>query len=94
MNNHLTIGQLSETLGIEKSTLRYWDSQGIITLTRNDSNNYREYSKQDITEISDIAFYRSIDMPIKQCKEINQMPVEQLKETFEEIDQKITEEIK
>ena len=42
-NKTMNISTVSETFGIPASTLRYWESMGLITLGRRD-NNYREYS--------------------------------------------------
>ena len=42
-NKTVNISTVSETFGIPASTLRYWESMGLITLGRRD-NNYREYS--------------------------------------------------
>lgn len=93
MSNKFTIGELSNILGIEKSTLRYWDKQGLIHLERNNDNNYREYTKNEVIEISDIAFYRSLNMPIKDLRQINTMKVEDLEQTFHQLEDSIAEEI-
>ena len=33
-------------LGIASSTLRYWESEGLVQSGRNDANGYRQYSLQ------------------------------------------------
>ena len=93
MEGYMTIGELSDILGIEKSTLRYWDQSGLIHLKRNSENNYREYSKNTVIEISDIAFYRSINMPIKKLKTINTMTSGEIDATLAEVEDTITREI-
>jgi predicted transcriptional regulator len=42
MRNSFCIGEISDLLGIPKSTLRYWESEGLIDRQRDD-NNYRKY---------------------------------------------------
>lgn len=93
MQGSFTIGELSKILGIEKSTLRYWDQNGLISLGRNNDNNYREYSKKSVIEISDIAFYRSINMPIKKLKNLNVMKTNELESTLEEMEENLAKEI-
>ena len=93
MSNKFTIGELSNILGIEKSTLRYWDKKGLIHLERNHENNYREYTKNEVIEISDIAFYRSLNMPIKDVRHINTMDIDELEQTCNQLETSIDEEI-
>lgn len=93
MEGYMTIGELSDILGIEKSTLRYWDQSGLIDLKRNNENNYREYSKNAVIEISDIAFYRSINIPIKKLKTINAMTSDEIDTTLAEVESSISREI-
>jgi CubicO group peptidase (beta-lactamase class C family) len=41
MRNFFSIGEISDLLGIPKSTLRYWESEGLIDRQRDDINNYK-----------------------------------------------------
>ena len=38
MEKNYTIKDVSELLNIPKSTIRYWDEQGLISTTRNEEN--------------------------------------------------------
>lgn len=64
----LSIKQASELLGIPSSTLRYWEKEGLISLHRNDGNEYRQFSKEDLLSIFDVQLYRLLDFPVKQLK--------------------------
>ncbi len=89
-----SIGEISENFQIPKSTLRYWESENLIELERNETNDYREYTLQQMTEISDIAFYRSLNVPVKKLKKLHEMNVNDLKivlnETQIDIDNQIS----
>ena len=60
-----TIKDVSELLNIPKSTIRYWDEQGLISTTRNEENGYRTFDLEDLFKIYDIDFYRKMGIPIK-----------------------------
>ncbi|HFI0633502.1 TPA: MerR family transcriptional regulator [Streptococcus suis] len=64
----LSIKQASELLGIPSATLRYWEKEGLLSLQRNDVNEYRQFSKEDLLSIFDVHLYRSLDFPVKQLK--------------------------
>lgn len=70
------IKDVSEALQISKSALRYWEKKGLISLDRDTENEYRLYSKRSITEIQDFLVYRSLGIPLKDIKKINESSVE------------------
>ena len=65
MEKNYTIKDVSELLNIPKSTIRYWDEQGLISTTRNEENGYRTFDLEDLFKIYDIDFYRKMGIPIK-----------------------------
>lgn len=93
MTTYYSLKEISELFNIPKSTLRYWESEGIINSSRNTSNDYREYTIEDIVKIGDIIFYRNFNYPIKSLKNIYNIPIQE-KENFiinsiQELDAKI-----
>ncbi|EJB2785603.1 MerR family transcriptional regulator, partial [Enterococcus faecalis] len=54
MEKNYTIKDVSELLNIPKSTIRYWDEQGLISTTRNEENGYRTFDLEDLFKIYDI----------------------------------------
>lgn len=93
MKQPLSIGEISKLLNVPKSTLRYWDSEGLIELNRNDGNKYREYSRHTLVGLSDLVYYRSINMPIKEMKRLKEVNPLQLKDILNELGNNINEEI-
>lgn len=53
-------------LGVAPSTLRYWESQGLVHAERDRANDYRRYALHDMIEASEIAFYRKLGVPVKE----------------------------
>lgn len=94
MEDKFNIGTISKTLGIPKSTIRYWESEGLINLDRNNNNEYREFSVSSIFEILDILFYRKLNIPIKELKEINFKSTEDIEQILINNKKIINEQIK
>ncbi|MGX8834136.1 MerR family transcriptional regulator [Amedibacillus sp. YH-ame6] len=65
-----SLKEVSKMLDIPKSTLRYWEKEGLIRSKRNEQNEYREYTTEELVVIGDIAFYRSLQLPIKALKNL------------------------
>lgn len=69
------IGKISDFFQVPASTLRYWEEVGLIAPTKNSQNEYREYSVDELMTISDILFYKSLGLPLKQICKMEQMEV-------------------
>lgn len=80
MKEKLNIGLISKSLNIPCSTLRYWENENLIRLERNKDNDYREYSISTIFDILDIAFYRSLNIPIKELKTLSNKSILEMEE--------------
>ncbi|PXV84891.1 MerR family transcriptional regulator [Lachnotalea glycerini] len=93
MKQPLSIGEISQLLNVPKSTLRYWDSENLIDLTRNDVNNYREYSRHTLIALSDMVYYRSLNMPLKEMKRLKAVTPKDLKDSLIALDKNLENEI-
>ncbi|MFA9466579.1 MAG: MerR family DNA-binding transcriptional regulator [Velocimicrobium sp.] len=93
MKQPLSIGEISKLLDIPKSTLRYWDSEELISLSRNDTNNYREYSLHTLISLSDLVYYRSLNMPLKELKRLKEVTPSELENSLKALDHKLEEQI-
>ncbi len=95
MRNDFSIGEISDLLGIPKSTLRYWESEGLIEKQRDDSNNYRKYSSSSLFTISDLAHFRCLRMSLQDMKKLPHLSPEALESSLdslnEDLDKKLLE---
>lgn len=98
MSKTYNINKISKLFNIPKSTLRYWEDEGLISSVRNKDNDYREYNTSSLVEICNIKFYRSLNFPIKELRktrEVNIIDNERiLKEYHKEIELIIEEKHK
>ncbi len=66
----LTIKQISQLTHVTPRTLRYYDQIGLLPPEDIGENGYRYYSDASLLKLQQILFYRELDMPLEQIKEI------------------------
>lgn len=66
---HLTISEVSKTLGISKDTLRYYDKLELVCPKRND-NRYRTYSDSELLDLQYIEVMKYVGFSLKDIKQI------------------------
>lgn len=62
------ISKVAATMGVRASTLRFWESKGLVNFERNAENRYRVPSAQNLLQTVDVMLYRSLDMSIEEIK--------------------------
>lgn len=70
MKNHLTIGQVAETVGIPTKTIRYYEDIRLLQPAKRMENKYREYSEEDIVRLRLIKQARVLGLPINEVKQL------------------------
>ena len=65
-----TVNQLSKLAGVIGRTLRYYDQIGLLKPKRVSSSGYRIYGTEEIALLQQILFYRKLEMPLEEIKEI------------------------
>ncbi len=93
MKNTFSIGEISELLNIPKSTLRYWESEGLIQRKRDDDNNYRQYSPGSVYTISDLAHYRCLRMSIEEMKKLPKLSPHELEASLSDLNHNLDEKL-
>lgn len=88
----MNIKSASEKTGLTKKAIKYYESEGLITPSKNSENNYREYTDADIVKLNLIGALRAVDIPIFNIKEIingNSTIPKIMKTTLQKIEEKI-----
>lgn len=68
MQKYFLIGEISELLKIPRSTLRYYDREGIISPKFRKENNYRYYTRAQIITIKKIGTMRKLGLTLDEIK--------------------------
>jgi DNA-binding transcriptional MerR regulator len=67
---NLTVGEIAKALGVSTEMIRFYVRQGILKPFKNEENSYWEYSSDDFMRLSDILFYRDLDLSLKDIQSI------------------------
>lgn len=68
----MTIKEIAQLAGITVRTLHYYDQIGLLKPAVTEDNGYRLYNEQSLKELQQILFFRELDFPLKQIKQIMQ----------------------
>lgn len=67
----MTIKEMEQITGLERSTIRFYEKENLIRPTRNASNGYREYSEADIDTIKKVAYLRTLGISIEDIRKLS-----------------------
>ena len=66
----MKINQVEELTGITKKNIRFYEEQNLISPQRNPANGYREYSMEDVKQLSRIKLLRKLGIPIDSIRKM------------------------
>lgn len=66
----MKIKEIESITGITKQNIRYYEKQGLLHPSRNQENDYRDYSEEDIRILKMIKLFRKLDMPIAEIQKL------------------------
>jgi len=69
-----TVKQLSDLAGVTIRTLHYYDEIGLLKPSSHGENGYRYYGDESLLHLQQILFYRQLDLPLDQVKQIMESP--------------------
>ncbi len=70
MRKTYKIGEVASILGVSTDTIRYYEKMGIVYSKKDPSNGYRYFTSADIYALLDVLFYRSMDIPVEEVRNI------------------------
>ena len=69
-----TVKEVSEITGVSIRTLRYYDEIGLLKPTQLTDAGYRLYDNEAIGRLQQIVFYRELEIPLVDIKDIMENP--------------------
>ncbi|MBE6971183.1 MAG: MerR family transcriptional regulator [Ruminococcaceae bacterium] len=63
----MTIKELEDRSGMNRSNIRFYEREGLISPQRHD-NNYRDYSEEDLQQLLRIRLLRSLELPLEEIR--------------------------
>lgn len=68
---NMFINEVEHIIGLSKKSIRYYEENGLLAPKRDQSNDYRIYSEDDIQKLKTIKFLRELDVSIKELKQLH-----------------------
>src|SRR6185369_7612319 len=65
-----TVKQLSKLAGVTPRTLHHYDEIGLLKPSRVGENGYRYYGEESLLHLQQILFYRELDLPLEEIRQI------------------------
>lgn len=65
----MRIKEVEQLTGLTAKAIRLYESKGLLNVARNQENDYRDYSVEDVERLKTIAVLRQLDVPMKTIKE-------------------------
>ena len=65
-----TVKQLSKLAGVTPRTLHHYDAIGLLKPSHVGDNGYRYYGEESLLQLQQILFYRELDVPLEDIKNI------------------------
>ncbi len=81
----MKIGALASTVGIDIQTLRYYESQGLLSKPMRLQNGYRDYPQDAVTNLNFIKKAKLVGFTLKEIKELLAIQVTKDKHTCQEV---------
>ena len=65
------INEVENIVKLSKKAIRYYEQEGLINPERNQNNDYRQYTEEDLNKLKIIKFLRELGVPISDLKKLN-----------------------
>jgi ubiquinone/menaquinone biosynthesis C-methylase UbiE len=65
-----SIKEVAELFNITTNKIRFYEKKGLITAARDEENNYRYYTEEDLVKLQTILMYRLLNIPIEDIEDI------------------------
>ncbi|MFV0516862.1 MAG: MerR family transcriptional regulator [Aminipila sp.] len=95
MKQGYLVGELADFFGISRDTLRLYDKLGIISPKKNEHNNYRCYSREELICLVYVMELRKINLPLEDIRMLmNESSIENAAKVMAVQEQLIEEKLK
>ena len=89
----LTVTQLARECGLSRTTILYYEREGLLAPAHRSENGYRWYGEKEIQRLKTISSYRSYGLPISSIRTLlaqkGKSQAEILKDHFNELEREI-----
>lgn len=66
----MTVSKLASACGLSRTTVLYYESQGLLKPGQRTGSNYRVYGDREVNLLRQIRMYRSVGMSVREIREV------------------------
>lgn len=81
-NQTYTIKQVTDITGLTKRTLHYYDEIGLLSPNKDENNQYRMYTQEDIIQLQKIMFLKALKLPLENIQNVLHVDEATLRQTL------------
>ncbi|WP_223070517.1 MerR family transcriptional regulator [Paenibacillus caui] len=70
----MKIHEAARQTGLTKKAIRFYEQEGLISPSIDETNGYREYDNEDLRRLVEITLFRRLNIPVKEIKMAMQQP--------------------
>ena len=79
----MTIKEVEKLTGLTAKSIRYYEDKGLITVARNEENDYRSYSEAEVNRLKKIKLLRYLEFSVEEVKALLDMETKEIQEVLE-----------
>ena len=80
----MTIKEVEKLTGLTAKSIRYYEDKGLITVERNEENDYRSYSETEVNQLKKIKLFRYLDFSVEEVKTMLDMETKEIQKVLEQ----------
>ena len=73
----MTIKEVEKLTGLTAKSIRYYENKGLLTVERNQENDYRSYSEVEVNRLKKIKLLRYLEFSVEEVKELLDLEVDE-----------------
>ena len=73
----MTIKEVEKLTGLTAKSIRYYEDKGLVTVERNEENDYRSYSEVEVNRLKKIKLLRYLEFSVEEVKELLDLEVDE-----------------
>ena len=80
----MTIKEVEKLTGLTAKSIRYYEDKGLITVERNEENDYRSYSEVEVNRLKKIKLLRYLEFSVEEVKAMLDMETKEIQKVLEQ----------
>lgn len=80
----MTIKDVEKLTGLTAKSIRYYEDKGLLTVERNEENDYRSYSEAEVNRLKKIKLLRYLEFSVEEVKNMLHMDAKEVEKVLEQ----------